>query len=155
MERIKLEERDSDLKRRRDSKSIRARDKEIGYDALAGLNDGEADADENAMPASFGTRQYLLGEEGEAGEYRFPKHRLRTKMKGEWAFSVTRFQTALSRWILSSMLIADESKIPIVIVACGSFSPPTYLHLRMFEMAKDEVVESQTYEIMAGYYSPV
>ena len=26
---------------------------------------------------------------------------------------------------------------------------------RMFEMAKDEIVESQTYEIMAGYYSPV
>jgi nicotinamide mononucleotide adenylyltransferase len=25
----------------------------------------------------------------------------------------------------------------------------------MFEMAKDEIVESQTYEIMAGYYSPV
>jgi len=49
----------------------------------------------------------------------------------------------------------DESKIPLVIVACGSFSPPTYLHLRMFEMAKDEIVESQTYEIMAGYYSPV
>ncbi len=28
-------------------------------------------------------------------------------------------------------------------------------HRRMFEMAKDEIVESQTYEIMAGYYSPV
>lgn len=51
--------------------------------------------------------------------------------------------------------LVDESKIPLVIVACGSFSPPTYLHLRMFEMAKDEIVESQTYEIMAGYYSPV
>lgn len=25
----------------------------------------------------------------------------------------------------------------------------------MFEMAKDELIESQTYEIMAGYYSPV
>lgn len=25
----------------------------------------------------------------------------------------------------------------------------------MFEMAKDEILESQTYEIMAGYYSPV
>ncbi|EIW65759.1 hypothetical protein TREMEDRAFT_35987, partial [Tremella mesenterica DSM 1558] len=49
----------------------------------------------------------------------------------------------------------DESKIPLVIVACGSFSPPTYLHLRMFEMAKDEILESGTYEIMAGYYSPV
>jgi nicotinic acid mononucleotide adenylyltransferase len=43
----------------------------------------------------------------------------------------------------------------IVVVACGSFSPPTYLHLRMFEMAKDEILETQTYEIMAGYYSPV
>ena len=42
-----------------------------------------------------------------------------------------------------------------VAVACGSFSPPTYLHLRMFEMAKDEIVESQTFEIMGGYYSPV
>lgn len=29
------------------------------------------------------------------------------------------------------------------------------MNRRMFEMAKDEIVESQTYEIMAGYYSPV
>lgn len=62
-------------------------------------------------------------------------------------------------WPLETELLIifclDESKIPLVIVACGSFSPPTYLHLRMFEMAKDEILESQTYEIMAGYYSPV
>ncbi|KAI8840227.1 hypothetical protein BC829DRAFT_426080 [Chytridium lagenaria] len=31
----------------------------------------------------------------------------------------------------------DESKTPLVLVACGSYSPVTYLHLRMFEMAKD------------------
>ncbi|PWN28376.1 Nucleotidylyl transferase [Jaminaea rosea] len=49
----------------------------------------------------------------------------------------------------------DESKIPLVIVACGSFSPPTYLHLRIFEMAKDQVIESGKYELLAGYYSPV
>ena len=49
----------------------------------------------------------------------------------------------------------DESKTPLVIVACGSFSPPTYLHLRMFEMAKDQVIESGNYELLAGYYSPV
>ncbi|KAE8224770.1 hypothetical protein CF319_g2390 [Tilletia indica] len=49
----------------------------------------------------------------------------------------------------------DESKIPLVIVACGSFSPPTYLHLRIFEMAKDSIVESGKYELLAGYYSPV
>jgi nicotinamide mononucleotide adenylyltransferase len=49
----------------------------------------------------------------------------------------------------------DESKTPLVIVACGSFSPPTYLHLRIFEMAKDQVIESGKYELLAGYYSPV
>ncbi|KAL7622286.1 Nicotinamide/nicotinic acid mononucleotide adenylyltransferase 1 [Parahypoxylon ruwenzoriense] len=40
--------------------------------------------------------------------YRFPSHRLR------------RQQT-------------DPDRIPLVLVACGSFSPITYLHLRMFE----------------------
>ncbi|CAO3700200.1 unnamed protein product [Rhizopus stolonifer] len=63
-------------------------------------------------------------------DYRFPKERLVTLMK-------------------------DEKKTPIVIVACGSFSPITYLHLRMFEMAKDHFQENKEYELMAGYYSPV
>ncbi|KAG9008273.1 hypothetical protein FRB94_013633 [Tulasnella sp. JGI-2019a] len=54
-----------------------------------------------------------------------------------------------------SNMMEDESKIPIVIVACGSFSPPTYLHLRMFEMAKDTVEAEGKYEILGGYYSPV
>src|SRR5271168_940122 len=49
----------------------------------------------------------------------------------------------------------DETKIPLIIVACGSYSPITYLHLRMFEMAADSVVESAQYEIMGGYFSPV
>lgn len=96
-----------------------------GFD-LAGLHDGEADADHRAPRAPVESAAYLRGE----SDYSFPRHRLRRTMK-------------------------DEGKIPLVIVACGSFSPPTYLHLRMFEMAKDEIVESQTYEIMAGYYSPV
>ncbi|CAK9781713.1 unnamed protein product [Cutaneotrichosporon oleaginosum] len=101
-----------------------------GMDTLVGLNDGEADADDRAPKSEHPTQAYLRGEGGEAGMYRFPRHRLKSRMK-------------------------DETKIPLVIVACGSFSPPTYLHLRMFEMAKDEIVESGTYEIMAGYYSPV
>ncbi|OZJ03451.1 Nicotinamide/nicotinic acid mononucleotide adenylyltransferase [Bifiguratus adelaidae] len=53
------------------------------------------------------------------------------------------------------LITVDESKTPLVIVACGSFSPITYLHLRMFEMAKDNIVERGEYEILAGYYSPV
>jgi nicotinamide mononucleotide adenylyltransferase len=49
----------------------------------------------------------------------------------------------------------NESKIPLVIVACGSFSPITYLHLRMFEMAKDYINDQGKYEIIGGYFSPV
>ncbi|KAI0317177.1 hypothetical protein OF83DRAFT_1164033 [Amylostereum chailletii] len=46
-------------------------------------------------------------------------------------------------------------KQPIVLVACGSFSPVTYLHLRMFEMAKDYVRQNTDFEIVGGYMSPV
>ncbi|KAI9333898.1 hypothetical protein BD770DRAFT_402659 [Pilaira anomala] len=49
----------------------------------------------------------------------------------------------------------DDSKIPLVIVACGSYSPITYLHLRMFEMARDHFSERAGYELIAGYFSPV
>ncbi|KAK9702119.1 Nicotinamide/nicotinic acid mononucleotide adenylyltransferase 1 [Basidiobolus ranarum] len=62
--------------------------------------------------------------------YVFPRHKLRPTLK-------------------------DENKIPLVLIACGSFSPITYLHLRMFEMAKDEVEEEGKYEILGGYFSPV
>ncbi|RUS31261.1 hypothetical protein BC938DRAFT_478169 [Jimgerdemannia flammicorona] len=75
--------------------------------------------------------------------------------------------------------LADTMK---VIVSCGSFSPITYLHLRMFgvsltlagivfchpplstgrpltvlmcQMAKDYIEERGEYELLAGYYSPV
>lgn len=90
-------------------------------------SDGEADAEAHQQV-------YMSNENDQTTDsetaYTFPRHRLKTRMN-------------------------DESKIPLIIVACGSFSPPTYLHLRMFEMAKDEIEESSTYEIMAGYYSPV
>ncbi|KAJ7594900.1 hypothetical protein C8J56DRAFT_451558 [Mycena floridula] len=49
----------------------------------------------------------------------------------------------------------DATKTPIVLVACGSFSPVTYLHLRMFEMAKDYVRQNTDFEIIGGYLSPV
>ncbi|KAI9029947.1 hypothetical protein CLU79DRAFT_733376 [Phycomyces nitens] len=52
-------------------------------------------------------------------------------------------------------VMKDDSKIPLVLVACGSFSPITYLHLRMFEMAQDHFKERNEYELLTGYYSPV
>jgi len=54
-----------------------------------------------------------------------------------------------------SRTLRDPQKQPIVLVACGSFSPVTYLHLRMFEMAKDYVRQNTDFEIVGGYLSPV
>jgi len=66
-----------------------------------------------------------------AQNYSFPRHRLRLSQ-------------------------TDPTKQPLVLIACGSFSPITYLHLRMFEMAADYVKFNKTeFEVMGGYLSPV
>lgn len=51
--------------------------------------------------------------------------------------------------------LRNPEKQPVVLVACGSFSPVTYLHLRMFEMAKDYIRQNTDFEIVGGYLSPV
>lgn len=62
--------------------------------------------------------------------YKFPDHRLKPVMD-------------------------DSSKTPLLLVACGSFSPITFLHLRMFEMVADHVRFNTNFEIVGGYLSPV
>ncbi|CAD6567776.1 MAG: hypothetical protein ASARMPRED_001136 [Alectoria sarmentosa] len=50
----------------------------------------------------------------------------------------------------------DSRKTPLVLMACGSFSPVTFLHLRLFEMANDYIKFSRTeFEVVGGYLSPV
>ncbi|KAK3939076.1 nicotinamide-nucleotide adenylyltransferase [Diplogelasinospora grovesii] len=49
----------------------------------------------------------------------------------------------------------ESGKTPLVLVACGSFSPITFLHLRMFEMASDFVRFNTDFEVCGGYLSPV
>ncbi|MCJ1430878.1 hypothetical protein MMC27_000228, partial [Xylographa pallens] len=68
--------------------------------------------------------------DGDLSSYALPDHRLRRKLD-------------------------DPSKTPLVLVACGSFSPITNLHLRMFEMVADHVRFHTEYEIVGGYLSPV
>ncbi|KIX04004.1 nicotinate (nicotinamide) nucleotide adenylyltransferase [Rhinocladiella mackenziei CBS 650.93] len=63
-------------------------------------------------------------------EYHFPDSRLKKKMD-------------------------DPSKTPLLLVACGSFSPITFLHLRMFVMAADYVKHNTDFEMVGGYLSPV
>ncbi|KAL6940772.1 Nicotinamide/nicotinic acid mononucleotide adenylyltransferase 1 [Hanseniaspora vineae] len=72
----------------------------------------------------------ILRQAKKLDDYKFPVHRLKKKL-------------------------TSENKIPLIIVACGSFSPITYLHLRMFEMAMDSINEETRFEVIGGYYSPV
>ncbi|PSR97457.1 hypothetical protein BD289DRAFT_362453 [Coniella lustricola] len=62
--------------------------------------------------------------------YRFPAHRFRRRQ-------------------------VHEDRTPLVLVACGSFSPLTFLHLRMFEMASDYAKTNTKFEIVGGFLSPV
>jgi len=43
----------------------------------------------------------------------------------------------------------------IVLLACGSFNPPTHMHLRIFEIARDYLHRMGKYHVVAGLMSPV
>lgn len=74
--------------------------------------------------------QAITGDFSIMDEYHFPDARLKKKMD-------------------------DPSKTPLLLVACGSFSPITFLHLRMFVMAADYVKHNTEFEMVGGYLSPV
>ncbi|CAA0410069.1 Cytidyltransferase-like domain [Arabidopsis suecica] len=47
-----------------------------------------------------------------------------------------------------------EDKTCVVLVATGSFNPPTFMHLRMFELARDNL-HSKGFHVLGSYMSPV
>ena len=51
--------------------------------------------------------------------------------------------------------IQDPDRTPLVLIACGSFSPITFLHLRMFEMAADYARFNTQFEVVGAYLSCV
>ena len=51
--------------------------------------------------------------------------------------------------------IQDAKRTPLVLVACGSYSPITFLHLRMFEMAADYARFNTDFEVVGAYLSAV
>lgn len=51
--------------------------------------------------------------------------------------------------------IEDSERTPLVLIACGSFSPITFLHLRMFEMAADYARFNSNFEVCGAYLSCV
>lgn len=51
--------------------------------------------------------------------------------------------------------ITSSTRTPLVLIACGSFSPITFLHLRMFEMAADYARFNTQFEVVGAYLSCV
>ncbi|PHH69735.1 hypothetical protein CDD82_7547 [Ophiocordyceps australis] len=48
----------------------------------------------------------------------------------------------------------EAGRTPLVLVACGSFSPVTFLHMRMFPMARDHA-RTEGFDVVGGFLSPV
>ncbi|KAI5369733.1 Putative Cytidyltransferase-like domain, nicotinate/nicotinamide nucleotide adenylyltransferase [Septoria linicola] len=71
-------------------------------------------------------------------------------IRGDMTLSEYEFpQSRLRRRIQSS------DRTPLILVACGSFSPITFLHLRMFEMAADYARFNSNFEVVGAYLSCV
>ncbi|NWH62888.1 NMNA3 adenylyltransferase, partial [Geococcyx californianus] len=48
-----------------------------------------------------------------------------------------------------------KSRIPLILVACGSFNPITNMHMRLFELARDHLHQTGQYQVIEGIVSPV
>ncbi|XP_018962868.2 nicotinamide/nicotinic acid mononucleotide adenylyltransferase 3 [Cyprinus carpio] len=46
-------------------------------------------------------------------------------------------------------------RIPLVLLACGSFNPITHQHMRLFELARDHMHQTGLYHVVGGIVSPV
>uniref|UniRef100_A0A8C3DSG0 Retinol binding protein 1 n=1 Tax=Corvus moneduloides TaxID=1196302 RepID=A0A8C3DSG0_CORMO len=48
-----------------------------------------------------------------------------------------------------------KSRIPVILLACGSFNPTTNMHMRLFELARDHLHQTGRYRVIEGIMSPV
>ncbi|KAM4659292.1 nicotinamide/nicotinic acid mononucleotide adenylyltransferase 3 [Amazona ochrocephala] len=48
-----------------------------------------------------------------------------------------------------------KSRIPLILLACGSFNPITNMHMRLFELARDHLHQTGGYQVIEGIVSPV
>lgn len=55
---------------------------------------------------------------------------------------------------LSCKTASSNPRTPTVLVACGSFNPPTFMHVRMCELASQELA-ARGFDVWGCYLSPV
>ncbi|XP_077472165.1 nicotinamide/nicotinic acid mononucleotide adenylyltransferase 3 [Stigmatopora argus] len=51
--------------------------------------------------------------------------------------------------------MAALQRVPLVLLACGSFNPITNQHMRLFELARDHMQSTGQYRVVSGIVSPV
>jgi len=59
---------------------------------------------------------------------------------------------------LADISKVPEDRTPVVLLACGSYSPPTVMHMRIFETARDyfrSMEDSLKMEVVGGFVCPV
>ncbi|PQQ04943.1 nicotinamide/nicotinic acid mononucleotide adenylyltransferase [Prunus yedoensis var. nudiflora] len=82
---------------------------------------------------------------------------MQLKLKAKWRHLHWRamdIPLPLSKLALHLVNHDDKDKKYVVLVATGSFNPPTYMHLRMLELARD-ALSSEGFCVIGGYMSPV
>jgi len=104
------------------------------------------------LPAKF-TSLALAGRK-QAGVTVYARQ-TRNFFRSQTAVSVARMDSTYTFPFDGTWQLKDDSKTPLVLISCGSFSPITFLHLRMFEMCRDWAAENTEFEVVAGYLSPV
>ncbi|XP_076650489.1 nicotinamide/nicotinic acid mononucleotide adenylyltransferase 1-like isoform X3 [Halictus rubicundus] len=73
-------------------------------------------------------------------------------------YNVSRRKSSQSKGnCVSTCSVAEEEMAPtrVILMSCGSYNPPTNMHLRMFEIARDHLHRMGTHIVLGGVISPV
>lgn len=75
---------------------------------------------------------------------------------GRWEFTAASLEAREHAELPTDRLVQAplDGLEPVVVVSCGSFSPPTLMHLRILEDAKDHLQSTGKYAVVGGYISP-
>ena len=98
-----------------------------------------------------------LGDAVTPGAYRFPAGKLSALQNGDRTPLVVCGTPSFSPPRAHLHFRQEHSLMyfRVQLIGCGSFNPPTLLHLRLFEMARDWARTNSTFEVVGGYLSPV
>uniref|UniRef100_A0A8C5N2Q4 Nicotinamide-nucleotide adenylyltransferase n=1 Tax=Leptobrachium leishanense TaxID=445787 RepID=A0A8C5N2Q4_9ANUR len=72
--------------------------------------------------------------------------------KGSGDFIANSEAVGLNLWLPVRVM---DKQTEVVLLATGSFNPITFMHLRLFELARDHLHETGKYKVIKGIISPV